>query len=69
MTILPKKLQNRWPINNKPKKQDKWLNLQDDDFDEAPILPMEGEPEEEYDLQKELEAKFDELFGPIDEDN
>ena len=37
----------------------------------APILPMEeeNEPEEkleEYDLQKELEAKFDELFG---EDN
>ena len=24
--------------------------------------------DEEYDLQKELEAKFDELFGPIDED-
>ena len=21
----------------------------------------------EYDLQKELEAKFDELFGPVDE--
>lgn len=25
--------------------------------------------EEEYDLQKELEAKFDELFGPVDDDN
>ena len=24
--------------------------------------------DEEYDLQKELEAKFDELFGPIDDD-
>ena len=24
--------------------------------------------EDSYDLQKELEAKFDELFGPIDED-
>ena len=23
--------------------------------------------DEEYDLQKELEAKFDELFGPIDD--
>jgi len=33
--------------------------------EEAPTLPMQ---DEEYDLQKELEAKFDELFGPIDED-
>lgn len=24
--------------------------------------------EEAYDLQKELEAKFDELFGPIDDE-
>ena len=37
----------------------------------APILPMETEEDEddEYDLQKELEAKFDELFGPIDDDD
>ena len=35
-----------------------------EDFgDEAPVLPQD----DEYDLQKELEAKFDELFGPIDE--
>lgn len=32
-----------------------------------PILPQETE-EDTYDLQKELEAKFDELFGPIDEE-
>lgn len=49
------------------------LDLMDfeDDFEEisAPTLPQEQEPEEdEYDLQKELEAKFDELFGPIEED-
>ncbi len=38
--------------------------------EEAPILPQVNENEEDmYDLQKELEAKFDELFGPIDEDN
>ena len=40
-------------------------------FDEpdAPILPMDtGSDEEEYDLQKELEKKFDELFGPIDDE-
>ncbi len=42
---------------------------------EAPVLPqneinnfnnIEKKQEEERDLQKELEAKFDELFGPID---
>ena len=31
---------------------------------EAPRLPSE---EDAYDLQKELEAKFDELFGPLDD--
>ena len=36
--------------------------------DDAPILPWSSDSEEEYDLQKELEAKFDELFGPIDDD-
>ena len=38
-----------------------------DDNEEAPELPMTNEENDEYDLQKELEAKFDELFGPIDE--
>ena len=33
-----------------------------------PILPQDDE-EDTYDLQKELEAKFDELFGPFDDDN
>ena len=42
-------------------------NLQ---FDEgAPILPQINDDDDEYDLQKELEAKFDELFGPIDDNN
>ena len=46
------------------------LDFDDDtEKDDAPILPMNEEPEEEYDLQKELEAKFDELFGPIDDDD
>ena len=31
----------------------------------SPILPQD---EDDYDLQKELEAKFDELFGPIDDE-
>ena len=43
------------------------LDLDLDFEDEAPVLPQEEE-EDPYDLQKELEAKFDELFGPIDED-
>ena len=34
-------------------------------LESAPILTKQ-EKEETYDLQKELEAKFDELFGPID---
>ena len=41
----------------------------EDFIDDAPILPMDSDQEGEYDLQKELEAKFDELFGPIDDDN
>ena len=53
--------------------KDKFLKLgivvDDIDNDDAPMLPMNEDPEDEYDLQKELEAKFDELFGPIDDDN
>lgn len=42
------------------------LNFDDD----APILPQEQENSDDdtYDLQKELEAKFDELFGPLEDD-
>ena len=68
---------------NEAKKEDKKINrgrkvenketkvnleeLDEEDF----ILPQEPIHEEEdvYDLQKELEAKFDELFGPLDEEN
>ena len=32
-----------------------------------PKIELPKEEEETYDLQKELEAKFDELFGPIDD--
>ena len=37
---------------------------------DAPILPQEQEDDEVFsiDVQKELEAKFDELFGPIDDE-
>ena len=60
------------PKNEIPKQEDKKiekLSLEDIDNDDAPMLPMNEDPEDEYDLQKELEAKFDELFGPIDDDN
>ncbi len=51
----------------KESKQETKPVLDLEDFkEEAPFLPQENE-EEVYDLQKELEAKFDELFGPLDE--
>ncbi|MBQ3414558.1 MAG: type IV secretory system conjugative DNA transfer family protein [Clostridia bacterium] len=37
-------------------------------FKEEPLEPILPQLEDDYDLQKELEAKFDELFGPIDDD-
>ena len=48
------------------KKEEQTLNnILDLDIDDAPVLPQ-NEEEDTYDLQKELEAKFDELFGPLD---
>ena len=43
------------------------LDLNDFDKEEAPILPQTQEEDDMYDLQKELEAKFDELFGPLED--
>ena len=50
-------------------KQGNTLDL--NSFDDAPVLPQEPTQEDDdiYDLQKELEAKFDELFGPLNEDD
>jgi len=54
-------------------------NIKEQEKEEAPLLPQEDfdvvetpkedqkKSQEEIDLQKELEAKFDELFGPIDD--
>ena len=48
-------------------KEGRLLNsISDLDLEDAPVLPQDEE-EDTYDLQKELEAKFDELFGPLDE--
>ena len=55
---------------SKPKQEDKKiekLSLEDIDNDDAPMLPVNEDPEDEYDLQKELEAKFDEIFGTDDD--
>ena len=52
---------------NTAKLQNQTLDLNDFE-DSAPVLPQGGDDDEElYDLQKELEAKFDELFGPLDD--
>ena len=41
----------------------------DNILNDAPILPSEDEDVFSPDIQKELEAKFDELFGPMDDNN
>ena len=52
-------------VPNKPAKVE--------DQEEVPTLPMEPNSKEDemfsMDLEKELEAKFDELFGPVDDEN
>ena len=55
--------------NNTNNEMKETLDIKDSENMEEmpPILPQENE-EDTYDLQKELEAKFDELFGPIDEE-
>ena len=61
------------PETKREKKQEVPIQSLDDMFDETPASTetkkqvVEQEEEDSYDLQKELEAKFDELFGPIDE--
>jgi hypothetical protein len=38
-----------------------------DDVPSVSAIPQNKEETDEMDIQKELEAKFDELFGPIDD--
>lgn len=59
--VMKKEVENKETVN---KEVAQIVDLSD--FDEAPILPQENDDFYEYDLQKELEAKFDELFGPVD---
>ena len=44
-------------------------NLQDVDLGDSKVEETKQEDEEAYDLQKELEAKFDELFGGLDDED
>ena len=60
-----KKIENL--SEKKEDKEQKLENILDLNMDDAPVLPQDDE-EDTYDLQKELEAKFDELFGPLDDD-
>ena len=62
-------VENKNNTTNKPK-EDSAGSILDLDFDDdAPILPQEQENDDDtYDLQKELEAKFDELFGTLEDD-
>ena len=62
-------VENKNNTTNKPK-EDSVGSILDLDFDDdAPMLPQEQENDDDtYDLQKELEAKFDELFGPLEDD-
>ena len=65
---LDKKNNEKENLVNKEDSVDKKINdLMDMDFDDAPVLPQEQD-DDTYDLQKELEAKFDELFGPLEDD-
>ena len=61
----PKPEQN--PMNNNMTPEPPPRNI------EEPMLPMENNTDDDdkynRDLQKELEAKFDELFGPMDDDD
>ena len=59
-------------INEQSTKQESSIQKIDDVFADEPVaqekeIPEIQENEDTYDLQKELEAKFDELFGPMDE--
>ena len=42
------------------------LKIESEPVKNEPTFPLQVE-EQSYDLQKQLEAKFDELFGPLDD--
>ena len=70
------KIENDNKNTENKQKNSENINSLDDMFDDANVknklenqsTPLITDEEDSYDLQKELEAKFDELFGPIDEE-
>ena len=68
----PEKEDNVQKINNSKEetKKEDFIPVQDTRNIDAPILPQEDREDEimSVDIQKQLEAKFDELFGSFDED-
>ena len=74
MSAEDKKEKIEATVTNKiEEKKDTAIGSIDDMFDEVPTVSVNDEQvdvqqeEDSYDLQKELEAKFDELFGPMDD--
>ena len=71
---IPSKEENKQEVKNaeKSKEETSTTDIKNISDAEAPVLPQEPVKEDEddiYDLQKELEAKFDELFGPLNEED
>ena len=64
---LPKKEENKVkePVKIAVDIKEEAPILPQDEFEIEPIKEEPKQSQEEIDLQKELEAKFDELFGPI----
>ena len=70
------KIENDNKNTENKQKNSENINSLDDMFDDTNVknklenqsTPLITDEEDSYDLQKELEAKFDELFGPIDEE-
>ena len=66
-TLENEEFEDTKTINEIPKAEE-IKKSKEEKIDVAPILPQNPEEDDTYDLQKELEAKFDELFGPIDDE-
>ena len=74
---VKKETKKKTPVKKEEQKQEEIQSIDSLFDDELESIPTDStnnvsnviqeEEEDSYDLQKELEAKFDELFGPIDD--
>ena len=74
---VKKETRKKTPVKKEEQKQEEIQSIDSLFDDELESIPTDStnnvsnviqeEEEDSYDLQKELEAKFDELFGPIDD--